>query len=56
MFKRGGIFWEGGVDYGTVEYNCEKEGRFWDGGVDSVRVAYRPSKRKGGRFWEGGIF
>ena len=35
MFKRGGgIFWEGGVDHGSVANNCEKRGR-----VDSRSVA-----------------
>ena len=37
MFKRGGIFWEGGIDAGRVAYICligvysEKEGYFLGG-------------------------
>ena len=27
MFKRGGIFWEEGVDHGSIAHSCEKRGR-----------------------------
>ena len=64
MFKSGGggIFWEGGVDHGSVARSCEKRGRVdsrrvalykrrvYSGreGVDSGRVAYRSKMLKGG--------
>ena len=43
VYGGGGIFWEGGVDYGSVAYSGEEEGRFWEG---------RKSEGGRGRFWE----
>ena len=48
-----GIFWEGGLDYGSVAYSGE-EGRFiLEGGLDSGEDAYL--RGKGGIFWEGRV-
>ena len=35
-----GIFWEGGVDYGSVAYSGEEGGYILEGGLDSGRDAY----------------
>ena len=57
-----GIFWEGGVDFGSVAYSGEKGGYIMQGGVDSGREAYLYKGWGGGyilegrgTFWEGGI-
>ena len=45
-----GIFWEGGVDSGSVAYLVGgggilgKRGRFWEGGIYSGSVAYSCKK------------
>ena len=47
------LFWEGGVDYGSVTYDGEEGGYILEGGLDSGRKVYL---RGGGDiFWEGGV-
>ena len=64
VVKKGGIFWERGVNSGRVAYRCLKGGggTFWEGGregrVDSESVTlYKRGYILGGRgiFWEGGV-
>ena len=51
IVKKGGIFLEGGVDYGRVVCRYLKRGGiFWKEGVDFRSVTY--SCRKGSVFWE----
>ena len=47
------IFWEGGVDYGSVAYSCQKMGVSILGGMCRFSVAYRCLN--GGIFREGGV-
>ena len=54
MFKTGGggIFWEGGVDHGSVAHSCEKKGYRYILGVSLyINGGYILEGR--GRFWEG---
>ena len=48
-----GIFWQGGVDYGSVAYSGEEGGYILEEGLDSGRGAY-PWGR-GCIFWEGRV-
>ena len=56
---KGGIFWEGGIDSGSVHIVAEKRGIFLEGGVDSGSVTlYKRGYIQGGRgiFWVGRIY
>ena len=54
-----GIFWEGGVDYGSVAYGGDEGVYILEGRLDSGRDVYLRGWGHilggRGRFWEGGI-